>query len=266
MKTRNKYEALQAALIEDDNVNVGKTSDLKNFFILIGGIVCVVFAIFIFSDFIANVFIALLPDEMQMKIERALDIGMDDINNSEENIRQLAQLNIIKSKIIKTDSGLTNKSDFPIFIIDKDEVNAVIIPNGKIFVTKGTLEQGYNEQELCFILAHEIGHYAHRDHLKAISRQILMSIIYSFISGENYASGKFISQINNLNYLSHSRKQEREADKYAGEALIKIYGTNNGGKSFILKIKEKENYPDFIHYFSSHPSWNDRLKLLEKQH
>lgn len=261
MKTKNNYEALQAALIEDDNVNVGKTSDLKNFFILISAIVGILIVCFFLSDFVSDFFISHMSDKTQLKIEKLIDISYPDSDNIiKANTKRLDR---IKYNIIRTDSALQNKSSFPITVINKKEVNACITPNGKIYITKGTLEQGYNDEELSFILAHELGHYAHRDHLKSISRQILMGIICVTISGQSNSFNNFLSGINDISTLSYSRKQEREADKYAGETLIKMYGNNNGGKNFILKIKDKEKTPDFIHYFTTHPAWSERLKILE---
>jgi len=45
--------------------------------------------------------------------------------------------------------------------------------------------------------------------------------------------------------------------------LKKIYGTNQGGIDFFNKLKQKENTPEFLYYFSSHPSLNKRIELLK---
>ena len=58
-------------------------------------------------------------------------------------------------------------------------------------------------------------------------------------------------------------KQEKEADLYASRMLIKLYGTNNGGKNFIKRLKDNEKTPEFFSYFSTHPSWEERYRLLE---
>ena len=50
---------------------------------------------------------------------------------------------------------------------------------------------------------------------------------------------------------------------YANKMLIKLYGNNNGAKKFITRLKDNEKAPEFMHYFSSHPSWNERLALIE---
>ena len=263
MTIKKNYEELQQALIEDDNINVGKSSDLRSFFILVSGIIGIIITVFLLFGLVSDLFIDKMSDETQMKIEKMININL--YGSSENNSNELQRLNKIKSRIVNADYSLKNKSSFPMKIMPNNEVNACIFPNGTIYVTQGALNQNFTDEELSFVLAHEIGHYAHRDHLKAFGRQILAGLIYITISGSTNSSTRLINGVTDLSNLSHSRSQESEADKYAGEALIKIYGNNNGGKSFIIKIKKQQDSPDYLQYFSTHPSWNERLKILESQ-
>ena len=74
---------------------------------------------------------------------------------------------------------------------------------------------------------------------------------------------RIAESISEIEFLSHSRKQERNADLYANKMLIKLYGTNKGAKALIKRFKEKRDIPEFLHYFSTHPSWDERLYLIE---
>ncbi len=268
MTIKKNYEELQAALIEGENINVSKSSDLKNFFILIISIIGIIVAMIFVFNVISDIFISTMSDDTQIKIEKSISIKQIDLkypNVTTQELKELKNLNNIKSKIIAADTTLKNKSNFPITIVNNSEINACILPNGIIFITSGLLKQKYTEEELAFVLAHEIGHYANRDHLRIFSRQILSSLIFITISGNTNSFDKFLNGVTLLNNLVYSRKQEAAADEYAGRILIKIYGTNNGGKTFIKKIKDNENTSNFLHYFSSHPSWNNRLNILNKQ-
>ena len=142
-------------------------------------------------------------------------------------------------------------------------MNAFVLPTGTIYLTTGLLqEKGLTDEELTFVLAHEIGHYRNRDHLKAISHNIGIMVITGLIGmNTNSTSNSTISSIGEMGSLAYSRKQETNADIYANETLIKIYGTNNGAIKFINRIKEKNSEPEFLKYFSTHPSWNDRLEI-----
>ena len=136
MTIKKNYKELQQALIEGDNINVGKSSDLKSFFILVSGIIGIIIAVIYLSALVSDLFISKMSDETQMKIEKMININL--YNKDESNSKEMMRLNRIKSKIVNTDYSLKNKSSFPITIIPHKEVNACIFPNGSIYITKGT--------------------------------------------------------------------------------------------------------------------------------
>lgn len=204
----------------EDNVNVGKSNVGIEFIILISGIAALIFGLYIFADTIGNFFIDRMSDETQMKIENAFSYNIQPtVNNQEEEIRVLEN---IRDEIVPLDKKLQGKSKFPIYEINKKEINAFVTPNGTIFFTKGLLKEIKDEEVLTFILAHELGHYAHRDHLKTISRQIIISAVISIFSVGNNNLDITINSISDLNNLNYSRKQEKEADLYSKQNSIQI--------------------------------------------
>ena len=68
MHRKNNYEA-QLALINGENVNIGTKSELKDFSVLIGGIVCVVLIFLLSFNTVSNFFIDRMSTESQLKIE-----------------------------------------------------------------------------------------------------------------------------------------------------------------------------------------------------
>ncbi len=256
-------EDLQAALIQDDNINVSKTNEGFNLLIFLGGLIFVVILIIAFFGTISDIFISNMSDKTQMKVERLISFNSSPPRPDIKYNKNIEKLNEIKNIIISKDKSLRGKSNFPIFILEDSNVNACIFPNGTIYITSETLKQRYKDDELAFILAHEIGHYAHRDHLRIFSRQILIGLALSSLGCQNASMANILNGITDIESLAHSRSQEKNADIYASNMLIKMYGSNKGGKDFIKKIQEKENSPEFLKYFSTHPSWQDRLKILE---
>ncbi|MDH7569482.1 MAG: M48 family metalloprotease, partial [Armatimonadota bacterium] len=63
------------------------------------------------------------------------------------------------------------------FIVEMSEPNAVALPGGYIFVTKGLLEFVNDDDELAAILAHEVGHVVGRHAMGHIKRQLLASLL-----------------------------------------------------------------------------------------
>ena len=262
MQKNNNYND-QYSLIMGDNVNVGSSSDLKDFFILIGWIALAIIVFLMTFQLFANYLIDNMSVKNQMKIEKLLATKNRpaipyEYNSSVKNLYRLER------KIISSDSSIKHKEIFPIYVSESTDINAWVHPDGTIFFTKGILDENMSEQELAFVLAHEIGHYAHRDHLKSISKKLAIMFL-CMISGNETELGVVVKGISNVDSLHHSKKQEKQADLYAGRMLIKIYGTNQGGIDAMRRIKEKEKYPEFLQYISDHPLTTDRISLLQNQ-
>ena len=165
----------------DDNVNVGKRSDGQEFLILITGLVALCLFIYIFADIFASFVIDNLSDKSQVKIENVLSFGESSFDKVDKHKQKIEYLELVKPKIVKMDRRLQGKSKFDIYEIDKDIVNAFVEPNGTIYITSGLLDKIDDKEILTFILAHEMGHYAHRDHLKVFGRELIVATLISFI-------------------------------------------------------------------------------------
>ena len=245
----------------EDNVNVGNSNAVVEFFILIAGIVGIFVLLYIFADSIGCFFIDRMSNKTQMQIENAFSFMIN--KNMYETTSNTKQRETIRDKIIPLDKRLQGKSKFPIYEISGKEINAFVLPNGTIFFTQGLLKEVKDEEILTFVLAHELGHYAHRDHLKSISRQIIIGFITSIFMSQNNNINLTIESIADLNGLSYSRKQELEADLFANKIVYKLYGNNDGAVEFFQMLKEKEKFPEFLQYFSTHPSTQKRLDAIK---
>ena len=261
---KNDFEQGYRAMVED-NVNVGKTNDGVEFLILIAGIVALCFLVYLFADNISNFFIDRMSIDAQLKIVKTISFSTKPTTTNKDKA-ELEKLENIRDKIVSHDKNLQNKSEFKIQEVPQKEINAFVIPDGSIFVTAGLLDKIKDEEILTFVIAHELGHYAHRDHLKMISRQIIVASLMSVIStGNKQVASGTINSISSLNELKHSRTQERNADKYANAMLYRIYGNNNGAIKFFQYLDKEKQSPEFMQYFSTHPSTKQRLKLIQEQ-
>ena len=246
----------------DDNVNVGSPDDGKDFLILIGWLFALIIVIIFFFNSIAGYVIDCMSLDTQIKIERIFDSTNFDKKISDKKYNnQLKKINTIKRRIIKLDSRLQNR-ELPAHILTNKEINAMLYPNGSIAVTTGLLDLKPTDEELTFVLAHEIGHYSNKDHLKSISKQIFIMSL-AMMLGQDIQVEKIVSGIAEIEFLSHSRQQERKADLYANKALTKLYGKNDSAISLMKKLEKNRKRKEFLTYFSTHPSTEERIKLLE---
>lgn len=249
----------------EDNVNVGKTSDGKEFFVLLAGIVAICFAIYLSADLIAGVWIDHMSDTTQQKIEQTLSAGgcqnKNHIDNTNESI---AFLETVKPKIIAMDEKLQGKSDFQIHKDNSKEINAYVSVDGTIHFTSGLLKEVTDKEALTFVLAHELAHYAHRDHLKTIGRELIAGALLTILTGGQGDSARVVSSLSEVNRSTYSQNQERKADLYANEVVLKLYGRNDGAVKFFKLLEKKQNIPEFFYYFSTHPSTKSRIDLLKQ--
>ena len=250
--------------IVEDNVNVGKTNDGTEFFILVAGVIGILFIIYLFADSLSCFVIDRLPDKTITQIETSIPkLNYESDAKDNKNQAQIERLEKIKQKIIAKDKTLQNKSSFPISIEPMKEVNAFIELDGSIHFTEGFLKKFDDEEIIAFVMAHELGHYAHRDCLKHVSRQVIAGLITSIISNGQSGANVTVNQISELNALTYSRSQEKRADEYANKMLYKLYGRNTAAIKFFQLLEKEEGTSEFLQYFSTHPSTKNRLRLAK---
>lgn len=266
MNDEENYNFETQINIIEDNVNVSKTSDIKEFFILTTGFIMLACGIFFISDVAMQIFINNMSYQTQVKIENFLNSNNETTYKYNEiDQKEINKLNEIKKEIIIADPQLKNLKDFKIGISKEEELNAYIYPNGDIYFTKGIIKELKTDDQKTFVLAHEIAHYKHRDHLKTIGRSILALTTINLMGlGESQITTKIMYSIYDINNLQYSQKQEIAADLYANNLVKKIYGTNKGAIDFFKLIEKKQNLPEFIHYFSTHPSPAKRIQLISE--
>ncbi len=121
-----------------------------------------------------------------------------------------------------------------------------------------------SENELSFVLAHEMGHFANRDHLRGLGRGLVFIALSALIFGSDSGVGDFLSGWINITEMSFSREQESKADKYALNALNCTYGHVGGATDFFGKMSKEEHIGFFKHFFLSHPESKKRISVLKE--
>lgn len=108
------------------------------------------------------------------------------------------------------------------FVIkDSDEENAYVTGDGNIYIYTRLLRNVTSEDELAFIIAHELGHLAYR-HPKRRQEDvgwIALGNLITQIFVKNNDTKMLIDGVSSAITGSYTRKQEREADLYAIESL-----------------------------------------------
>ena len=115
-------------------------------------------------------------------------------------------------------------------------LNAFALPGGDLILTTGILNAVTSENELAFILGHELGHVEHRDHLRALGRGLVLMTLSALLLDTESGPGTALGSMTRLTELSFSRRQETLADEAGQDALFALYGHVNGAVAVMEKL------------------------------
>jgi len=139
--------------------------------------------------------------------------------------------------------------------------NAVVLPGGNIYVFSALLGHVQSENGLAFVLAHEMAHLSHRDHLRALGRGIVLYGLAALFSGDTSALASVLAPVRQLGDADYSRARESAADARALQVLACRYGHAGGATEFFEALDKGEEIPG-SHYFASHPAMRERIAAL----
>ena len=241
------------------NVNVTPTSPVKEFFVLTGGLAAIVVGVYFLLGLAVNLIVPRLSVDFEKKLAKALMPGIEQDHQYRE---QEAYLQAIADRMQQQCTGLPY--EFKVHYHQAAQFNAVALPGGHIIVFSELFHAADAENELAFVLAHEMGHYANRDHLKAMGRGLVLMAVSSALFGADSGLSGVIGNGLSLTELSFSRGQETDADEYALATLNCAYGHINGALQFLAKFPTEADPGKIGHYFSSHPEVQRRIAHLEQ--
>lgn len=153
--------------------------------------------------------------------------------------------NLVYQVLTKLIASDTKRSSLPVVLIaNTPEANAVCLPSGAIVITIGLLGRITTEEQLAFVLAHELQHHYLKHvrsqmyiHQKAKSNKKLESTVKDVLKG-----GEPVEEIAELRELFYetaefNRANELEAD-YAAIRLLKSVNYNPRGAIEVLNLLE----------------------------
>lgn len=161
--------------------------------------------------------------------------------------------------------------DWEVHVINSPEMNAFVIPGGKVFVYSGILDITKNDDGLAAILGHEIAHNLAKHAAENMSSMIpLFPIRWALIALDVALYGFPISQIIGSFLLDlgitkpASRKQESEAD-YIGLLMMAkaCYNPKEAVKVWD-RMEFANRHQDIPEWLSTHPSNAHRAGTIEK--
>lgn len=247
-----------------DETNVSETNPLKDLFQISVKLVLILTSLYFSIFFVSGIIIKTLSVEKQIQLE---NLFSDSMNISTVSLpkEEVDRLERIKANILDIDSDFPNTSTLQISVIEDKYLNALCYPNGTIYITSELYKRLKTDEQLTFIIAHEMAHYRNRDHLMSLRKNIAGGVIIILLSissiyGEETST--IVDGMISLTDLKYSRNIEQKADIYAGKMLLSLYNSTLGGKE-VLEILRNNSELYELEVFSTHPIIKSRIKILE---
>lgn len=248
--------------LPEHNDNVSHQHPLMEFFVLLSGTVVVILVLFWSLSFFIDIAVEHISPEDEAKIYAQM--GSDSWNMGMESQEVNPGLQNMLDELVQcADIGYPVKMR----LVETDDVNALAFPGGNILLFSGLLKKVSSENGLAFVLAHELGHFKNRDHLRGMGRSIVLVALSVMLTGANSDISRLLAPTGSFGHAQYSQKAESNADKTALQILNCRYGHVGGATEFFETLAEMEKSNErskLSHYFESHPQVEKRIQNIKK--
>jgi beta-barrel assembly-enhancing protease len=182
---------------------------------------------------------------------------------------------VVTEYVNRLGQNLVRNSDaqvpFVFKILESDQVNAMSLPGGFVYVDTATILAADGEAELAGVMAHEIGHVAARHATRQLTRSQYANIgtlpLIFMGGGVGFAVRTAAGIGLPMTFMSFQRGFEAEAD-YLG--LQYMYKAGYDPQSFVsffekLEAMEKKKPGTLAKTFASHPQTPDRIAASQEE-
>jgi predicted Zn-dependent protease len=159
-------------------------------------------------------------------------------------------------------------------VLESPEPNAFACPGGLIFITRGMLKYCDNEDQLAAVLAHEVGHVAHKDGINSISKARWTEVWtamgveaakqYGGVAGNlvSLFEGSIDDVFKTIVVNGYSRSAEEAADQ-AGVQTLARAGYYPGAMVVLLDKMNAQGKGASGGIFKTHPPTSERLAKVK---
>jgi len=247
--------------LPEHNDNVSHQRPVREFFVLIAGVLAFLLIGYWALGLFVDVAVDYLSSEQEAKLFSKVDINWEF--GKESMPKEQAKLQSLVDSLAPC---LALPYPITVSLVKSDVVNAMAVPGGKMVVFSGLLESVSSTNGLMFILAHELGHFKNRDHLRLMGRGIVLSILAMLAFGGDSGFSDILASTINLRTAKYSQTRESQADHTALHALHCHFGHVGGATELFetLQSQDEESGFGFTHYFSTHPELQQRIDDLHR--
>lgn len=243
----------------DDQINVSVEHPLKELAWLLAAVGTLVFVVVLALVFIVELVILFVPPDTEVRLMRSFQPASVVDTTPDQRIAFVQQLtNRLLQRWPESPYQLT------VSVAADDAVNAYALPGGHVIVTNGLLDAVRSENELAFVLGHEIGHFANRDHLRGLGLMFAVSLLLAPVTGSS--GSELLTSMSDVAARSFARDHELDADLFGLQLVAAEYGHVNGATHFFERLLRSDaGYGRWASYISTHPAGEQRVARLQAQ-
>ena len=179
-------------------------------------------------------------------------------------------VNLVGNAVVR--NSLRPDIPYRFVVVQSDLYNAFACPGGIVFVSSELVKALADEAELAGVLAHEVGHVAHKHALKSIQRAQFLSGVgkLTAASMKGDQGKQFQNMIGDLQTVLFDKGldqgMEFEADQAAAETAYRT-GYEPAGLIRVLEMlrRKEAGAQKTGSWFSTHPPLPQRLERLRAQ-
>lgn len=151
-------------------------------------------------------------------------------------------------------------------IINISDVNALSLPGGPVYVTKGLVALNLSDNEMAGVLGHEIAHIKERHSVKAIQRGMTYQLLSELVLSH---SGAAVQTAANLAIqlaleLPHSREDEYQADSVGIRLAYNAGYPATGMALFLQRLQAMVGTSRSPEWLSTHPATAERVTRAQQ--
>jgi predicted Zn-dependent protease len=158
---------------------------------------------------------------------------------------------------------------FTFDVIDSKEVNAFAIPGGPVFFFTGLIDKLTNVDEIAGIMGHELTHVRREHWASAVNSQQERQagiIILGTLLGASRTTMSVAEIVNTVGFdLANSRGQEKEADQYGFDLVVKSGYNPEGMIQVFDMFRKMKGSGSSVEFLSTHPDDKNRINALTKK-
>ena len=145
-------------------------------------------------------------------------------------------------------------------VVRRADFNAFALPGGHIYVFQGLIDRAQAPDELAGVLAHEIGHVAHRDGTRTVLQAAGLSFLFGMMLGDFVGGGAVVIAAKTVLRSSYSRRAEASADTYSVVLMRKVGGDPRALAAILERVMADKD--EGIKILADHPDTKDRIVAI----